>query len=116
LDVQSNLGRYYSLALSHREFLDLLSNLETEFKALFITLKSNSAAAEKCQNKCSILKTKYKHSDRQGKTVAKFNNDEWMCEFACLVDITTYLKELNTYLKGLDQLINSTFVTSMPSK
>jgi len=68
-------------ALSHREFQDFLDNLETEFKALFITLKSNSTAVGKCQNKHSILKKQYKHSNTNKEIpAAKFNNYEWMCE------------------------------------
>lgn len=56
-------------------------NMETEFRALFITLKWNSTAVGKCQNKHSILKKQYKHSNTNKEIpVAKFNNDEWMCE------------------------------------
>jgi len=55
--------------------------LETEFKALFITLKSISTAVGKCQNKHSILKKQHKHSNTNKEIpVAKFNNDERMCE------------------------------------
>jgi hypothetical protein len=45
----------------------------------------------------------------KGKPVALFNVDDWMCEFALIMDITTHVNELNTRLQGKDQLINSVF-------
>ena len=43
----------------------------------------------------------------KGKAIAEFNNDEEMCEFAFLVDVTTHFNELNTRLQCRDRWINS---------
>ncbi|GFG34837.1 hypothetical protein Cfor_12071 [Coptotermes formosanus] len=48
-------------------------------------------------------------TEGKGKPVAKFNDEEWTCDFAFMVDITTHLNELNTHLQGNNQLINSMF-------
>jgi hypothetical protein len=47
--------------------------------------------------------------ERKRKPVAEFNDGEWMCEFAFIVDITTHMNELNTHLQGKSQLVNSMF-------
>jgi len=45
----------------------------------------------------------------RGKPFARFSDDEWMCGFTSVVDITIHLKELNTCLQDKAQLINSVF-------
>ena len=39
----------------------------------------------------------------------QFNDKDWMCDFAFLVDITQHLNDLNIELQGKDQFIHSLF-------
>lgn len=47
----------------------------------------------------------------KGKSFAKFDDVEWMCEFTSVVDISIHLNELNTCLQDKNQLINSMFLS-----
>lgn len=44
---------------------------------------------------------------RKRNPVAEFSDDDWMCEFAFIVGITTHLTELNTRLQRTLQLIDA---------
>ena len=43
--------------------------------------------------------------DMKGKLTPELNNDDWICELAFLVDVTTHLNELNSKLQSRDQLV-----------
>jgi len=45
----------------------------------------------------------------KGNSVDEFRNEEWIEDFAFLMDITTHLNELNSRLQRKGQLIHSVF-------
>ncbi|KAI6651247.1 General transcription factor II-I repeat domain-containing protein 2B [Oopsacas minuta] len=45
----------------------------------------------------------------KGKPIPEFQEEEWLCDFAFLIDISSHLNELNTGLQGKDQLISAKF-------
>jgi hypothetical protein len=45
----------------------------------------------------------------KGKTVPQLSDDKWILEFAFLLDITTYLNELNVKLQGKGKLLSDMF-------
>ncbi|GFG35953.1 hypothetical protein Cfor_02921 [Coptotermes formosanus] len=105
-----------SEGLNHREFQDLLHNLETEFEDVVYYSEVRWLSRGKMLKRVFHLKQEIRTlMEGKGKPVAEFNADEWMCDFAFKVDITTYLNELNTRLQGKDQFMNC-LITSSPSK
>ena len=46
---------------------------------------------------------------QKGQSIPEFQDNEWSCDFAFLIDITSHLNELNTRLQGKDQLISMMF-------
>jgi hypothetical protein len=47
--------------------------------------------------------------DMKGKSFPQLTDHDWMCNFAFCIDITQYLNELNSNLRGTNQLINKMF-------
>jgi hypothetical protein len=45
----------------------------------------------------------------KGKTVPLLSDDKWILQFAFLVDITTYLNELNLKIQGKGKLLSDMF-------
>ncbi|GFG37021.1 hypothetical protein Cfor_05726 [Coptotermes formosanus] len=98
-----------SKGLNHREFQDFLHNLETEFRDVVYYSEVRWLSRGKMLKRMFDLKEGGQtFAEGKGKRVAEFNDDEWMCDFAFIVDITIHLNELNTRLHGKGQLINST--------
>jgi hypothetical protein len=98
-----------SKGLNHREFQDFLHNLETEFRDVVYYSEVRWLSRGKTLKRMFDLKEGGQtFAEGKGKRVAEFNDDEWMCDFAFIVDITIHLNELNTRLHGKGQLINST--------
>ncbi|GFG37019.1 hypothetical protein Cfor_05725 [Coptotermes formosanus] len=98
-----------SKGLNHREFQDFLHNLETEFRDVVYYSEVRWLSRGKTLKRMFDLKEGGQtFAEGKGKRVAEFNDDEWTCDFAFIVDITIHLNELNTRLHGKGQLINST--------
>ena len=43
----------------------------------------------------------------KSKCIPEFEDKEWVCDFAFLVDIVSHLNDVNTRLQGKDKLINN---------
>ena len=56
--------------------------------------------------------------DMQGNPVGELSDNRWLCDLACMIDISKHFSELNTKLQGPNQLLNSMFakVTSFETK
>jgi hypothetical protein len=47
--------------------------------------------------------------DMKGKPLPEFSNEDWISDFAFLVDMTQHLNDLNLQLQGRNQLVNDIF-------
>jgi hypothetical protein len=47
--------------------------------------------------------------DMKGKQLPEFSDEDWISDFAFLVDMTQHLNDLNLQFQGIHQLVNDIF-------
>ena len=99
-----------SKGLRHREFQELLHSMDADFDDIPYYTEVRWLSRGK------MLKRMFESKDAiqtfmesKGNGVDEFMNEEWIEDFAFLVDITTHLNELNSRLQRKGQLIHSVF-------
>ncbi|KAL6463909.1 hypothetical protein MHYP_G00283000 [Metynnis hypsauchen] len=97
-----------SRGLNNRQFKEFLKSLETDYGDLVYYCEV------RWLSRANMLKRFYELRDAvksfmetKGKCNEKLNDVKWICDLAFMVDITSYLSELNVKLQGPNQLLVS---------
>ena len=99
-----------SKGLRHRQFQDLLRSLEADFEDVPYYCEIRWLSRGKVLERIFKLKDEIQQfMEGKGNPIAEFNDAEWICDLAFLVDITSHLNELNSRLQRKGQLINCMF-------
>ena len=96
--------------LRHRQFQDLLRSMEADYEDVSYYCEIRWLSCGKVIERLFQLKVEIQQfMEGKGCHVAEFNDSEWICDLAFLVDITSHLNELNSRLQRKGQLINCMF-------
>ena len=99
-----------SRSLNHRQFQELLDDLDSQFGDVVFYSEIRWLSRGKMLKRVFELKDEILNFMQQkGQSIPEFQDNEWLCDFAFLIDITSHLNELNTRLQGKDQLISMMF-------
>ena len=108
--VTTTVNFIRSKGLRHRQFQNLLSSLEADFEDVTHYCELRRLGLGKVLKRIFELKDEIQQfMEGKGNPMAEFNDAEWICDLAFLVDITSYLNELNSCLRRNRQLINCMF-------
>jgi hypothetical protein len=99
-----------SRALNHRQFNEFLKNLGSEYGDVIYNTEvrwlSRGAMLKRVYNLKNDIQLFVEMKEYR---FPHFEDKEWMCDFAFLVDITQHLNDLNMELQGRDQFIHNMF-------
>jgi hypothetical protein len=99
-----------SRALNHRQFNEFLKDLGSEYGDVIYNTEvrwlSRGAMLKRVYNLKNDIQLFVEMKEYQ---FPHFEDKEWMCDFAFLVDITQHLYDLNMELQGRDQFIHNMF-------
>ena len=99
-----------SKGLRHREFQELLHRMDADFDDIPYYTEVRWLSRRKMLKRVFELKDAIQtFMESKGNSVDEFVNEEWIEDFAFLMDITTHLNELNSRLQSKGQLIHSVF-------
>ena len=99
-----------SKELRHREFQELMHSTDADFDDIPYYTEVRWLSRGKMLKRVFELKDAIQtFMESKGNSVDEFINEEWIEDFAFLVDITTHLNELNSRLQRKGQLIHSVF-------
>ena len=99
-----------SRGLNHRQFQELLCDLDSEFGDVVYYSEVRWLSRGEMLKRVFELKDEIQiFMQLKGQPIPEFQDDDWLCDFAFLIDITSHLNELNTRLQGKDQLISMMF-------
>ena len=99
-----------SKGLRHREFQEPLHSMDADFDDIPYYTEVRWLSRGKMLKRVFELKDAIQtFMESKGNSVDEFMNEEWIEDFAFLVDITTHLNELNSRLQRKGQLIHSVF-------
>ena len=100
-----------SKGLRHREFQELLHSMDADFDDIPYYTEVQWLSRGKMLKRAFELKDAIQtFMERKGNSVDEFMNEEWIEDFAFLVDIiSTHLNELNPRLQRKGQLIHSVY-------
>ncbi|XP_014776676.1 general transcription factor II-I repeat domain-containing protein 2-like [Octopus bimaculoides] len=108
--VVSTINFIKSQALNHHQFKEFLEELELEYGDLVYYCAVCWLSKEKMlQRFYSLREAVCTFLERNGKFVPELKNDNWICDLAFLVDITTHLNDLNLKLQKQNQLIHEMY-------
>ncbi len=101
-----------SKGLNNRQFKELLLELETDYGDLLYCCEVRWLSKGSMLNRFYVLKNEIKlFMDMKGEPIPELDQDQWMCDLAFLVDITSHLNKLNLKLQGPDKMITSLLTT-----
>jgi hypothetical protein len=99
-----------SRALNHRQFNEFLKDLGSEYGDVIYNTEvrwlSRGAMLKRVYNLKNDIQLFVEMKEYR---FPHFEDKEWMCDFAFLVDITQHLNDLNMELQGRDQFIHNMF-------
>ena len=108
--VTKTINFIRSKGLRHREFQELLHSMDADFDDIPYYTEVRWLSRGKMLKRVFELKDAIQtFMESKGNSVDEFMNEEWIEDFAFLVDITTHLNELNSRLQRKGQLIHSVF-------
>jgi len=95
---------------TNREFQELLHSMDADFDDIPYYIEIRWLSRGKMLKRVFELKDAIQtFMESKGNSVDEFMNEEWIEDFAFLVDITPHLNELNSRLQRKGQLIHSMF-------
>ena len=99
-----------SRGLNHRQFQEFLNDLDSEFGDVVYYSEVRWLSRGKMLKRVFDLKDEIQtFMELKGHPIPEFLDDEWLSDFAFLIDITSHLNELNARLQGKGQLISMMF-------
>ena len=99
-----------SKGLRHRQFQDLLCNLEADFEDVPYYCKIHWLSHGKMLERIFKLKDEIQQfTEGKDNPIAVFNDAEWICDLTFLANVNSHLNELNSRLQRKGQLINCMF-------
>ena len=99
-----------SRALNHRQFKEFLDDLDAEYGTLAYYCEVRWISKGKMLKQFYELREEvFVFMEMKGKSVSKLQNEDWVRDLAFLVDLTSYLNELNLKLQGRDQLVHDLY-------
>ncbi|KAL6465184.1 hypothetical protein MHYP_G00253170 [Metynnis hypsauchen] len=97
-----------SRGLNNRQFKEFLKSLETDYGDLVYYCEVRWLSRANMLKRFYELRDAFKSfMETKGKCNEKLNDVKWICDLAFMVDITSYLSELNVKLQGPNQLLVS---------
>jgi hypothetical protein len=99
-----------SKGLNHRQFQEFLKSLDSEYNDVTFYAEVRWLTRAKMLKRVFDLKQEIQSFfASKSKSIPEFEDKEWVCDFAFLVDIVSHLNDVNTRLQGKDQLINNMY-------
>ena len=96
--------------LNHRQFRKLLDEMESQYGDLLYYTEVRWLSRGAMLRRFYELREEVNHfMVEKGKPVLHFDDPQWVCDLAFLVDITQYLNILNSKLQGRNQFIQTLF-------
>ena len=90
-----------SKGIRHRQFQNLLRSLEADFEDVLYYCEIRWLSRGKVLKRIFELKDEIQQfMEGKGYPVAEFNDAEWICDLAFLVDIISHLNKLNSRLQS----------------
>jgi hypothetical protein len=106
--VVSTVNR--SRSLNHRQFQELLIDIEADYGDVLYHAKIQWLSRGKVLKKIYDLRKEVQlFMDIKGKPLLEFSDEDWILDYAFLVDVTQHLDDLNLQLRGRSQLVNDIF-------
>jgi hypothetical protein len=93
--------------LNHHKFEEYLHDLDSESGNMLYLWWLSRGRMLKCVYDLKLVINLF--LGMKGNSFPKFTDHDWVCDFAFSVDIPQYLNELNSNLRGMNQLINKMF-------
>ena len=104
-----------SKGLHHREFQELLHSIDADFQDILYYTEVRWLSRGKMLKQVFELKDAIQaFLETKENPIAEFNDEEWIENFAFLVDITTHVNKLNSCLQRKGQSIHSILIMSTP--
>lgn len=99
-----------SKGLNHRQFQQFLSDLEAEHGDVVYYAEVRWLSRGNMLQRLFSLKNEVQEfMESKGKLIHEFSDENWLRDFAFLVDITGHLNDLNYRLLGKDQLVHNLY-------
>ena len=99
-----------SRALNHRQFQEFLDDMDAEYGTLAYYCEVRWLSKGKMLKQFYELREEvFVFMEMKGKSVSELQNEDWVRELAFLVDLTSYLNELNLKLQGRGQLVHDMY-------
>lgn len=105
--------------LNHRQFKELCEDLESEYGDLIFYTEVRWLSRGKMLRRFYEMRKEIElFMEIKEKPIPELNDDEWICDLAFLVDLTTHLNQLNSNLQAKGKLIHELYfqVTSFTKK
>ncbi|KAG0433364.1 General transcription factor II-I repeat domain-containing protein 2A [Dictyocoela muelleri] len=109
-DVVSIVNFIKSRALNHRQFKKYLSDIFSEHEDISYYCEIRWLSRGKMLKRFYDLRQEISDfMEMKERSTYKIQDPEWICDLAFLVDVTSYLNELNLKLQRHDQLIHELY-------
>ena len=108
--VVSSINFIKSRALNHRQFKEFLEDVEAEYGDLVYYCEVRWLSKGKMLKRFYELRSEiFTFMEMKGKSIPELSDDGWVRDLAFLVDLTSYLNDLNSKLQGQGQFIHQLY-------
>ena len=108
--VVSSINFIKSRALNHRQFKEFLKDVEAEYGDLVYYCEVRWLSKGKMLKRFYELRSEiFTFMEMKGKSIPELSDDGWVRDLAFLVDLTSYLNDLNSKLQGQGQFIHQLY-------
>jgi hypothetical protein len=106
----STVNFIQSRSLNHRQFRELVIDIEADCGDLIYHSEVRWLSREKFLKRIYDLRKEVQlFMDMKGKPLPEFSEEDWVSDFAFLMDPTQHLNDMNLQLQGSNQLVNDIF-------
>lgn len=108
--VVSSINFIKSRALNHRQFKEFLEDIEAEYGDLVYYCEVRWLSKGKMLKRFYNLRSEiFTFMEMKGKSIPELSDDGWVRDLAFLVDLASYLNDLNSKLQGEGQFIHQSY-------